>query len=113
MTINKFYELLCEAGNIQVVYSGYEGDIKEPPFIVYAMPSDDDFCADNIHYAEICNGWLELYTTNYSRIFQRKIIDFFNLHKIPYEKENETYIESQALHLSRFSFQLIIESEEE
>jgi hypothetical protein len=82
---------------------------QEPPFILYALPDNDDFHADNQRYFFTKNGWLELYMTEMDFDLMEAIEQVFITNKLPWEKEYEIYIDNDdaKVFVVRWNFQLI------
>ncbi len=78
-----------------------------PPFIVYALEGEDDLKADNVHYFEIADGFVELYTTKKEPAREKAVTNALDALEIPWEKENEDYIPGQRMMYVRWSIQLI------
>jgi len=80
---------------------------QQPPYIVYALPDTNVVHADNRHYHTIPNGWLELYMKRLDFGLMKRVEDVFISGGLPWEKENEVYIDSEKLFQARWSFVLI------
>ena len=79
---------------------------QKPPYIIYALPDNDTLHADNSHYHSIPNGWVELYMQKFDFELMKQIESVFEANGLPWEKENEVYIESEKLCQVRWGFQL-------
>ena len=81
-----------------------EGESPDPPFLVYLMPSADNFAADGIAYFKVNNLHLELYTVDIkgwafdiaANIIKKELKDDFQI-DIFYSK-SEVWISSEKLY---------------
>jgi len=80
---------------------------QELPYIVYALPDTNVVHADNAHHYTVQKGWLELYTLKPDFELMKQVEDVFIVNGLPWEKENEVYIEGEKLFQMRWSFELI------
>ena len=97
MTLQEMYKGL-EGLGYPIAYRAFaEGEVPDPPYIVYYEQGTDNFSADGIPYDIITDLDIELYT-------KKKIIDWLTENGMYWEKE-EYYIESTEL------LQVIFETE--
>lgn len=61
MTYKEIYDALLET-HLPVTLNFWEGTPPALPYIVYELPENNDFVADNINYAEIVRVDIGLYT---------------------------------------------------
>lgn len=88
-----------------VAYRAFaEGEVPDPPYIVYYEQGTDNFSADGIPYDIITDLDIELYTKKKDSEAEQKIIDWLTENGMYWEKE-EYYIESTEL------LQVIFETE--
>lgn len=104
MTTQEIYEGLKSLG-YPVAYSYFaEGDVPQPPYIVYSFPGTDNFSADGIVYNQITELDIELYTVKKDLEAEKKIENWMTENELFYEK-SEYYIESERM------LQIIFETE--
>lgn len=83
-------------------------EAQEPPFLVYASDNEEDFKADNTSYAEIKQGYIELYSRKKDFSTEAAVKAALKVtNKLAFRKENEDYIESEKLFYVRWSFSMI------
>ena len=80
---------------------------KALPFIVFGLPDDDVYHADDSHYFSVRNGWLELYMESMEFDLIKAVEEVFTRNRMPWEKENEAYIEEEQVFYARWNFQLL------
>lgn len=107
MTLSGFHSILNEAG-LPIAYRSFKQAVT-PPFIVYGQGIDADFIADNTHYTEIFDGFLELYTDKKDIDSERQIAQALAGSGVVWARENEDYIPDQRLYYVRWSIQFIME----
>lgn len=96
MNAKEIYEGLKSLG-YPVAYSHFsEGDVPDPPYIVYFYEGTNNFFADGVTYLEINEANIELYSRQKDPEAEKKISDWLNENEIPYEKQ-EFYIESEKM----------------
>ena len=104
MTLQEIYKGL-EGLGYPVAYRAFaEGEVPDPPYIVYYEQGTDNFSADGIPYDIITDLDIELYTKKKDSEAEQKIIDWLTENSMYWEKE-EYYIESTEL------LQVIFETE--
>ena len=74
-----------------------EGESTDPPFLVYLMPSADNFAADGIAYFKVNNLHLELYTDIKDPELEEKIESVLTKYGLFYSK-SEVWISSEKLY---------------
>lgn len=77
------------------------------PFIIFALPGNDDFHADDTHYFTVQNGWLELYMIEMDFVLMKQVEEVFIKNELPWSKENEDYLHKEKVFFARWNFQLI------
>lgn len=96
MKIGELYNGLKSLG-YPVAYSHFaEGNVPDPPYIVYSYQGSDNFGADGIVYYPIEDVDIELYSEKKDPEAEKKIEQFLTTNGIFYEKQ-EYYIESEKM----------------
>lgn len=95
---------LLEAPGYPVAYYAFK-ESKTPPFLAFVREDDDNISADNEVYARWHNYRVELYTNEKNPDIEAVFEKLFNENDIYYEIE-ETYVESERLHLVIFFIQI-------
>ena len=96
MTIKEAYEGLKGLG-YPVAYRAFrEGEVPDPPYIVYYEQGTDNFSADGIPYMIITDLDIELYTRKKDPEAEQKIAEWLTKNGMYWEKQ-EYYIESAEL----------------
>ena len=95
--IDELVSLLEEMG-LPFAYDHFaEGESPDPPFLVYLMPSADNFAADGIAYFKVNNLHLELYTDIKDPELEEKIESVLTKYGFFYSK-SEVWISSEKLY---------------
>lgn len=95
---NKDIIALLEQTGLPVAYAHFP--IKEappPPYIAVRQTNSENFNADNIVYKKIYWYEIELCTKLKEPQIENMITDLFDLNKIPWEKTDEGFVESDGL----------------
>lgn len=95
-----------ETSGFPVAYGAFF-EKQELPFVVFAEEVQDDVMADDEHYQEITNGYVELYTDKKDKSKENVIKAILENTQIAYEKENEIFIEKERMFMVRWSFSYI------
>lgn len=77
------------------------------PFVVYGQDGRDDFYADDLHYVQIVDGYVELYADTKQPDLEEKIETALTAQKIPYSWEIETWIDSEKVYMVRWAINFI------
>ena len=97
-------DLLDEIG-LPYAYDHYaEGESPSPPFMIFLLPSSNNFSADGIVYIRIDEVHLELYTDRKDPETEQAVESALDRHGIFYDK-SEVWIESEKLYEVLFSFE--------
>ncbi len=104
MTWEQFGAALDMTG-IPSVYAAFQKS-QELPFMVYATLDEPDILADNGHYFPITRGFLELYAERKTPALEQQIKDVFAANGIPYRFDNEAWIASEKMNMTRWTFRL-------
>ena len=88
---------LVEQINIPSAYHHFaEGEVVNPPFLVYLYPSSNNFSADGKVYCKIHRLDFELYTDKNIKL-ERQVEAVLDKHGLFYEK-TEVWIEKEKLY---------------
>ena len=94
MTAQEFYSGLKSLG-LSVAYRQFsEGNVPDPPFLVWYYDGTDNFSADGIAYQKICNAYVELYAEKKELEIEEKIEEWLTDNGIFYDYD-EFFIESE------------------
>ena len=94
---------------LSCAYDRFPNDIApEPPYIVFNLPQNDDFGADNTNYCSIDVLNIELYTANKDFNTEQSVEAVLNANGLFYEK-NETYIRTENLFQISYTCEVITE----
>ena len=89
---------LVEQINIPSAYHHFaEGEVVNPPFLVYLYPSSNNFSADGKVYCKIQRLDFELYTDKKDIKLERQVEAVLDKHGLFYEK-TEVWIEKEKLY---------------
>lgn len=89
---------LVEQINIPSAYHHFaEGEVVNPPFLVYLYPSSNNFSADGKVYCKINRLDFELYTDKKDTKLERQVEAVLDKHGLFYEK-TEVWIEKEKLY---------------
>ena len=89
---------LVEQINIPSSYHHFaEGEVVNPPFLVYLYPSSNNFSADGKVYCKIHRLDFELYTDKKDIKLERQVEAVLDKHGLFYEK-TEVWIEKEKLY---------------
>lgn len=89
---------LVEQINIPNAYHHFaEGEVVNPPFLVYLYPSSNNFSADGKVYCKIHRLDFELYTDKKDIKLERQVEAVLDKHGLFYEK-TEVWIEKEKLY---------------
>lgn len=89
---------LVEQINIPSAYHHFaEGEVVNPPFLVYLYPSSNNFSADGKIYCKIHRLDFELYTDKKDTKLERQVEAVLDKHGLFYEK-TEVWIEKEKLY---------------
>ena len=105
MTREEFQTALKAAAG-KSAYNNFK-DKQNPPYALFGLPDSDVTYGDNVHYYEVPNGWVELYTDAYNSEMMGRVEQIFIDNGLPWNKENEAWLQSEELFYARWSFQLI------
>ena len=106
MTQKEVYEIIKSAGFPTAYHHFEEGEAPEAPFVVYLLPSSNNFAADNSVFAHIQNLHVELYTDKKdldAETRMEKVLD-----RIGFWQKSETWIASEKLYEILYELEVII-----
>lgn len=107
MTLTEIYSLIQSAEFPTAYHHFEEGNSPEPPFVVYLLPSSNNFGADNKVFKRIQDLWVELYTDKKDLNAEGKIENV--LDNIGFWQKTETWIETERLYLTKYELEVIID----
>ena len=81
-----------------------------PPFICFYCPNDDDFKADNTHYARINTLVVELYTDEKEFDIENAVEAVLLSNEMVFDK-TETYIDSETMYQITYTMEVVINAE--
>lgn len=107
MTLTEIYNMVVQVC-VPVAYYQFSNDTaKEPPFICYYYPNDDDFSADNINYARINQLVIELYTDNKDFTLESQLETVLIQHDMYFNK-TEVYIDDEKMYMVTYTMEVLI-----
>ncbi len=107
MTYQDLQTLAASVGLETAYYQFEDGTGREPPFLVWHIPSNNDMYADNINYQEIPHVVFELYTKYKDFELENRVEDILTGADLSYTKQ-ESDIDSEHMHLTIYEFETII-----
>lgn len=103
MTHQELFALLQTTG-LPVAYRAFK-KAQNPPFIAFVRNNNTNIQADNKVHATWHNYDIELYTDKKDTYLEKIVADMLDEKEIYYEVD-ETYVESEKLHMVIFSIQI-------
>lgn len=85
-----------------------EGEVINPPFLVYLLLRRHDFKADGKNYYKVSEVRLELYTDKKDIALEKQLETLLEQEGLAYEKE-EVWIASEKLYEVIFTFDMEVE----
>jgi hypothetical protein len=107
MTYKEIATLVDGIGYPYAYYQFEKETAKDPPFICFYYPENNDFLADNTNYAHITELTIELYTDNKDFAAEAAVEDALTTAGIVYEKD-ETYIDSERMYMITYTTEVLI-----
>lgn len=107
MTYKEIAQLIDGIGYPYAYYQFEKETAKEPPFICFFYPENNDFLADNTNYAHITELTIELYTDNKDFAAEAAVESALEAAEIVYEKD-ETYIDSERMYMITYTTEVLI-----
>ena len=106
MTHNEIVAMLEEAG-LPLAYDHFaEGESPNPPFLIFLLPSSDNFSADGRVYQKIDTLHIELYTDLKQPQLEASVEAVLDRHDIFYDK-TEVWIPEERLYEVLYSTEVI------
>lgn len=105
MTFDEIDEMISETGLPYRYHHFAEGENPEPPFILWNVPEDNNFSADNRVYFSTKQLEIYLYTALRNPAFEREIEQVFRNHEIFYTKSC-TWIRSECLYEVQYDMEV-------
>ena len=107
MTFKNITDMIESIG-FPFTYDFFQGEVPDPPYIVFNYPQNNDFGADNINYVSIDVLNIELYTRYKQFDKELQVEAVLEQNGIFYEK-TETYIRNENLFQISYVCQVITE----
>lgn len=107
--MDKLLEIIKEIGLPSAYHHFAEGESPKPPFLIYLLPSSDNFSADGRAYFKVNEVHIEVYTDYKSPDIEEKIEAVLDEHGIFYNK-TEVYIESEKLYEVLYIFEMEVKT---
>lgn len=82
-----------------------EGEVPPLPYLLYLIPANNNFAADNRAYFKVNEVHIELYTDRKDPAAEQQVEAVLDRHSIFYEK-SEVWIESEKLYEVLFIFDM-------
>ena len=98
MLVRDIKEILDTTGLPVTYYQWPINEAPELPYIVYFVPYEDDFAADDINYAPIPVVYIELYSKTKDFTSENKIKAALRHAGLFYDKRSETYLKSEEMY---------------
>ena len=110
MTYTEIATMISTMG-LPYTYDSFPNNIAPlPPYIVFNLPQDNDFAADNINYVSIDTLNIELYTAVKDFDTEASVEAVLTQNGLFFEK-TETYIRQENLYQIQYVTQVITEGE--
>lgn len=103
--MDELLAIICEIGLPSAYDHFAEGEAPQVPYLLYLIPANNNFAADNHAYFKINEVHIELYTDRKDLVAEQQIEAVLDRHCIFYEK-TETWIESEKLYEVLFIFDM-------
>ena len=95
--MDRLLEIIKRIGLPSAYHHFAEGESPGPPFLIYLLPSSDNFSADGRVYFKANEVHIEVYTDYKSPNIEEKVEIVLDEHGIFYNK-SEVFIESEKLY---------------
>ena len=103
--MDKLLEIIKEIGLPSAYHHFAERESPNTPFLIYLIPSSDNFSADGMVYFKANEVHIEVYMDYKSPDIEEKIEAVLDEHGIFYNK-TEVYIESEKLYEVLYIFEM-------
>ena len=107
MTFKNITDMIESIG-FPFTYDFFQGEVPDPPYIVFNYPQNNDFGADNINYVSIDVLNIELYTRYKQFDKELQVEAVLEQNGIFYEK-TEAYIRNENLYQITYVCEVITE----
>lgn len=107
--MDKLLEIIEKIGFPSAYHHFAEGESPGSPFLIYLLPSSDNFSADGRVYFKVNEVHIEVYTDYKSLDIEEKIEAVLDEHGIFYNK-TEVYIESEKLYEVLYIFEMEVKT---
>ena len=107
MTYQDLQTLAASSGLETAYYQFEDGTGREPPFLVWHIPNNNDMFADNVNYQEIPHVVFELYTKYKDFALEKTLENILTAAELSYTK-TESDIDSEQMHLTIYEFETVI-----
>ena len=116
MTYKQIYAMIGEiaavnSGSIPYAYYQFPETGQQPPFICWYIDGINDFYADGINYQGISRVVIEYYSDEKDFVTESAIDNYLQTHGHSYAK-GEQYIDSEKMHETLYSLEVIINGEQ-
>ena len=108
MTRAEVYTMLNNTGIPTVYHHFREGTGKQPPFVCFYYPNDDDFKADDTHYVKVNALTVELYTDE-KDFGKESTVETALLNAGLVFRKNEVYIDTEKMFMVTYETEVIID----
>ena len=112
MTYKEIATLVDGIGYPYAYYQFEKETAKDPPFICFFYPENNDFLADNTNYAHITELTIELYTDNKDFTAEAAVESALEAAGLVYEKD-ESYIDSERMYMITYTTEVLINVEQD
>ena len=111
MTYSELVQMVASIGLPSAYDHFVEGESPDPPFVVFLLPSDNNFKADGGVYVDIVNATIELYTDSKQPGIEYAIQEVLRANDIVWRK-GEVWIPAERLYEVTYTFGLLLEPED-
>lgn len=109
MLITEIKTMLAETKLPATYYSWPEKQAPQLPYLVWYLPSSDNFAADDKVYKHIETLHVELYTETKDFAAEKAVEDVLDGHNMVWERQ-ESYIETEHMYEVLYIMEVAIES---
>ena len=112
MTYHDVAEMIEQIGVPYAYYQFPEGTEQACPFICFFYAQDNDFLADNKNYQKIVELHIELYTDARDFYLEQTVERVLEEYELVYSWE-ESFIDSEKMHLTTYTTEVLINAYDE